>query len=442
MIITNALKEQDKPDKSLLQIQKKIEYNNILDEDVPNGRFVIQYNNVDFDCFYFHRNCKKLYVLLNGSRPVGTSPVFKRWSWYTFMDGSVLNIDDPMCRDFPNLMLGWYWGSSNRSYRHDVVEIVKKFAEKNEFSDIVFYASSGGGTAAIHCSILYEGSSAVVINPQLKVSLYEQADRFQKITGINLLDDDEFQREELMENLKQSKSKFIFCENAISNTDRKQTEYLMESFGIKECQCGLNCLSNNVVLWIYEAEGPRAHDNQEWKTMFMAIENLRKMLRDNENLEEIFKWYELFSEFWKERYNQINLLSKKRREVKTICAPLVCEDSSERKFYSSMLKIEAKSDEYNHLIIQCDLEQCTGYVLRIDSIVVSNSEDANVKATVAIKDVLYNTILFSEKITGAYKLFFFTGEDVSKIELRIYPGEIGRCKNRQITVYGVSVFKV
>ncbi|MGN0325198.1 MAG: hypothetical protein ACI4DW_02720 [Lachnospiraceae bacterium] len=154
MIITNPLKEKDSPDKGLLEIRKKILYSSLLNEAIPNGRIVIQYDNVDFDCLFVHKECKKLYVLLNGSRPVGTSPVFKRWSWYTFMDGSVLNIDDPMCRDFPNLMLGWYWGNANKSYRHDVVEIVKVFAEKYQFSDIVFYASSGGDCCNSLCNFI------------------------------------------------------------------------------------------------------------------------------------------------------------------------------------------------------------------------------------------------------------------------------------------------
>ncbi|MGN0325199.1 MAG: hypothetical protein ACI4DW_02725 [Lachnospiraceae bacterium] len=299
-----------------------------------------------------------------------------------------------------------------------------------------------GGTAAIHCAILYEGSSAVVINPQLKPRLYEQADTFEKITGINLKDDDEFCRENFMDNLKYSKSQFIFCENVASNTDKRQTEYLLELFGMKNANVGLNYLSHNAVLWIYEAEGPRAHDNQEWKTMFKAIENLRKMLRDNERLSVIKKHYELFSEFWKERYEQINLLNKKKREVTIIRAPLICEDSIKRIFYCPVLKLEENNDEYNHLIIQCDIKKRTGYVLRIDDIFVSNIEDLDVKATIVMKDVLYNTIIFSDKIIGAYKLFFITGEDVSKIELRIYPEVIGRCRNKKMTLYGISVFSV
>lgn len=48
------------------------------------------------------------------------------------------------------------------------------------------------------------------------------------------------------------------------------------------CKIGLSQLCNNLFLWIYEAEGPRAHDNQEWKTMFKAIEYLVKIVAKDE----------------------------------------------------------------------------------------------------------------------------------------------------------------
>ena len=34
--------------------------------------------------------------------------VFSRWSYYKFLNGSMLNIADPMLELYPELKLGWY----------------------------------------------------------------------------------------------------------------------------------------------------------------------------------------------------------------------------------------------------------------------------------------------------------------------------------------------
>lgn len=59
------------------------------------------------------------------------------------MNGSILNIDDPMCKLNRKLELGWYYGTETENYCDYVVDIVEIFAKQNGFKDIVFFASSG-----------------------------------------------------------------------------------------------------------------------------------------------------------------------------------------------------------------------------------------------------------------------------------------------------------
>lgn len=436
MAINNLFEQSEyTSDKNLLE-PGGVYRNQIPNGEFPNGRFIMEYNEVNYECFFFNKHKKRLYVVLNGARPIGESPVFKRWSWYTFMDGSYLNIDDPMYEDFPSIKLGWYWGNCRRSYRHDVIEIVKMFTEKYNYTEVVFYGSSGGGTAAIHCASLYEESVAVVINPQIKVSLYEQAYEFEEITGIDLLGHDEFYREDLLKQITESKSKFIFIENIRSDTDRNQTQYLLEYFSLENDNCviGLNRLCKNVFLWIYEAKGLRAHENQEWKTMFRAIEYLINIVLKDEYSQELVWRYALLSEFWKERYE---LIDKVNRQIWKINTSSLYINNSKRILYQAKMILDAKNDVYNHLTIPIIFKPCMGYLIRIDEVVVS---EENIKSVIAIKDERYNEIIFSETIDTEYNGCFFAGKDTSKIELRIYPNRLGDSQNISMIVRGLTIY--
>lgn len=101
-------------DKSLLEkTDIKLDFNSF--DTAPDGRFEISYKDIDFECF-FKRNTDSdsLYVVLNGYRSAGQNePTFKRWSYYKFIGGNLLNIDDPMTRIYTDLGLGWYYGTKD-----------------------------------------------------------------------------------------------------------------------------------------------------------------------------------------------------------------------------------------------------------------------------------------------------------------------------------------
>lgn len=167
-----------------------------LEEDeLDNGRFEIEFKGINFKCVFVHKENAPLYVLFNGAK-VGGNTFLSRWSYYSFSNGSMLNIEDPMFDLYSDLNLGWYYGNSEKSYREIIAELVKEIAKKINVanSEIIFAGSSGGGTVTIECASYIEGATAVAINPQVVLSEYGYSSKFTKITGINLNEDDKWHR--------------------------------------------------------------------------------------------------------------------------------------------------------------------------------------------------------------------------------------------------------
>jgi hypothetical protein len=138
--------KKNNSDKSLLTCKGTVELSEVKNIFLDNGHWKVSVNNKIFDIFYHEKqDSDTLYVFLNGSRAPGESPAFKRWSYFPLLNGSLLNIDDIMYQDFPDLWLGWYYGTNDTDYVDYVVEIAKTFQIKNNASKIVYFGSSGGG---------------------------------------------------------------------------------------------------------------------------------------------------------------------------------------------------------------------------------------------------------------------------------------------------------
>lgn len=305
---------------------RRIRYEDLLDEHINNGRIKIKYKETEYESIFIRQTSekiaeKKLYVILNGYRPANAGAVFKRWTWYTFIDGDLLNIDDPMCnKDYPELCLGWYWGNKEISYRHEIVEIVKQFIAKYGYGKVVYYASSGGGSAALHCAQIHEGSTSIVINPQIDLSLHVYYPKFHEITQIDVMENDIYHRNSMWNIKAFKKSNFIFCENMLAKSDRIQVTYLLEKMGIKDLHMGINRISSNGILWLYEAEGISPHDSQEWPAMFQPIIELDKLFSDQDTLKSdynalIEKNYLGLTELWYEQFHMQQEIKRMNRKI-------------------------------------------------------------------------------------------------------------------------------
>ena len=91
--------------------------------DLPNGRFYTIYNNIRFEMLFNYKKGLPLIVVLNGSK-TSMYPEFKRWSWYTFFQGSMLNIADHMYDLYKDLNLGWYFGNDKVDIRRVIVDMI------------------------------------------------------------------------------------------------------------------------------------------------------------------------------------------------------------------------------------------------------------------------------------------------------------------------------
>lgn len=289
-----------------------IEINNI--KKIEDGRFNTIVNDIEFECLFIRKNAKSLYVQLSGSRELDdTLPIFKRWSYSSFMDGSVLSIADPMYRKFDKLKLGWYYGTKEEAYCNYIIQIIESIAKyigiKNE--NIIFYASSGGGYAALYCATKMEGTTAIVINPQIDLSLYYYSREFQNITLNDLTSEDEFGRNSVIKNMLQAeKSKFILVDNCRAIEDMVQIEKLCK-YANYTIKYGLQKVCQNIALWIYDADCRPYHGAQDYASLFWAIDNIRNIF---DNIEANVNWYSYLGELWHERYMVVDKFNNARKK--------------------------------------------------------------------------------------------------------------------------------
>lgn len=279
-------------------------------ERLPNGCFDTVFHNIRFECFFHYKEGKPLYVILNGTRAAGYRgrPQFSRWSYYKFLNGSMLNIADPMLDLFQGLVLGWYYGTTKVNYRQIVAELVLRIATMYHIkeSDIIFVGSSGGGAAAIECANYVKGSKVVAINPQLVLAEHVYAKRFTEITKNNLQNDKQGHRHNAIFYLQENQyTEFILIVNMRSIEDIKQLQNVCKEKGIS-VKYGLN-IYDNLIIWIYDGnmgEYLPAHSTQEYYCIWFAIEFLVENIGDKEHLKRYEQLYRLIGEFWYEHWSQ------------------------------------------------------------------------------------------------------------------------------------------
>lgn len=276
---------------------------------LPAGRFNTNIEGIEFECFFHLGERNYLYVFLNGARKnTKESQSFFRWSYYKFLNGSMLNIVDPMLKLYPELRLGWYYGSADINLREKIAKLVEKVARmyKIEKNNIIFFGSSGGGTATFECANYIDGSKAVAINPQIILSEHGYSKEFTEITGIRLDKDTLWNRHNTILQMKDSqKIKYILIFNLRSEADMKQLQNICDEKKIK-VKYGLN-IFEELIIWIYDADAGKykiAHNAQEYYCIWFFIEFLiinadnKDYLRDNESL------FCLANEIWHNYYVQ------------------------------------------------------------------------------------------------------------------------------------------
>lgn len=254
----------------------------------PQRVFVRRVNGVDFSCLFIKGNGPYLYCIYNGAREYPynyfKSPQIPRWSYFNFISGSVLGIDDPMYVDYSDLKLGWYYGTEERFYAQDSLSIVNDICQKENInpSNIIFFSSSGGGYAALMAASMLKGTLSLAINPQLYLRNWWYAKHFCQITGIDLCTVDRFSRNDPASVLAASPSKHIIIVNIASFDDYEmQLIPLVQALGISNLRLGLN-ICNNILIWLYYAPSMESpHTSFETKGMFAYINAIALDFKEN-----------------------------------------------------------------------------------------------------------------------------------------------------------------
>lgn len=160
---------------------------NIADEDLVRGelgeyRFIIEVGRCrvpvllrlsDFDE-------SPLLVTYNGAIQRSKAPdgiVFQRSSWLDQFEASVIQLADPTMLDNKRLQIGWAQFSDDEWAIDAFFAVIQ--ALRNRFNlagadRTIHYGSSAGGFQSICCATLDRGSFALVNNPQLDWSFYNE----------------------------------------------------------------------------------------------------------------------------------------------------------------------------------------------------------------------------------------------------------------------------
>ena len=313
-----------------LLTDKKIYFDINKTEKIPNGRFNIIYKKILFECVFHFKQSQKLYVILNGALTMNP-PQFSRWSYCSFLDGSMLNLADPMYHIYTGLKLGWYYGSSEYDLRVYIAEIVKKIAEILNIKEqnIIFFGSSGGGAATIELASLINGARAVAINPQMILSEYDYGKEFMEITNNNLVESDIWHRNDGIYWINFNEHSYhILIFNLRSNSDMLQVKNICDRLCVS-VKYGINKFGHTII-WIYDAECDpfvSPHSTQEFYCIIFAVEFLLKNV-DTENFDSKYgSFFRLVNEFWYLKWQQEKLL---RMEIIDISKLVMCRECGKK----------------------------------------------------------------------------------------------------------------
>lgn len=422
----------------------KIDIDNI--NKIPDGRFSTVCNGVEFECISTGKNISKLYIVLNGSRSMQEKlPIFRRWSYYKYFDGIMLNIADPMLRKYDDINLGWYYGTENECYLDYIVTIVNKFARflGIDNKNIIFFASSGGGYAALYCSSKINSCTALVINPQIRLSMYDHANTFEKKTGLDLKVNDKFGRNNLPLLIKNApQTRFIILSNCRCKNDIEMLDDLCTTVGDNTFSYGLTEINEHIWTWVYDAVAKEPHNSQDYWPMvncILQLVDMKKFPTDKGT-------YLLLNEFWYDRsdilykdYIRDDFNEHNPTEIFSTVGNPISQMVPQRTLYKENLIIGSSDNQFNCFDFNVCLNPNTIYHLEIDGSKVLQGETTNL--VFALGNQKYSRRNFSKKIDIGKKasVYFKTGK-TDCIVLKLYPSNPGNCANISVKVYGLSLF--
>ena len=137
--------------------------------------------------YYAGHEQQPLFVILSGrvDRAKHSLPSFSRWAWaeQRMFPGHVLCVADPTLELHEGLELGWYLGTAEHDASEELADLLRRFAERLGIPEgkIIFWGSSGGGFSALALASRMENTTAVAINAQTNILVYDVAQATENI---------------------------------------------------------------------------------------------------------------------------------------------------------------------------------------------------------------------------------------------------------------------
>lgn len=436
-------------------LNDSVEYGSLaeLREKIKSGCFRIDLNGSRYECMLHMKSDKpqKLYVLFGGARtPMSqfNQTTFVRWSYHslveTFQGGAVLCVFDPMHYKYPELRLGWYYGTERECYLQTFLEVIKAIcsAYRLEKKDVIFFGSSGGGFASLYSAAIYEESMAVVLNPQIYIQNYEYAKYFEKITGIDLKIGDKFERNNLHKLISKSKSKFFIITNICSDDDVNNHLFPLCNeirIGIDKLSYGIN-ERDNILFWIYEAKGvPNPHNSVETKSIFCAIDYIASRFKSGNITEECSKLALLVNECWRDLYDAKyeTMIAKKEIDEKSFVIhtpyPIYALNSNDIVDSLYDIRLELSDKDYSFYRYK-NLSGNMFYTLQLDL------EVNYPQCTIGLIDKRNKTVhagVYNTKNRISYS--FMVGENPGELSFIVHAGLCGKSKGKSLHIKSLMV---
>jgi hypothetical protein len=142
--------------------------------DLPSGIHSIATHETFIDVLWTDRGLPTTVVVFHAAlkRSSGlTLPAFYG-KQITGTGCNFLAVADPCLYRASPVNLAWYAGAANFPLQHILPSVLRKFLIRSR--NIVFFGASGGGFAALHYSHKFPGSLAIAVNPQTRISLYNE----------------------------------------------------------------------------------------------------------------------------------------------------------------------------------------------------------------------------------------------------------------------------
>lgn len=437
-------KEMFSYNKSLVENESiYFDINNI--KEIRTGRYNTDIEDAHFEIFANIKKSDKLIIILGaGQGKHRIKPRFIRWSWYPFMDGSVICIEDPMYYNpkFQELKLGWFFGDANTNYREYTRKLVEKLCDHLNivYDNLYFYSSSGGGTVSIHMASMFKNSTAIAINPQLDIRTWEYAEKFQEIVNVDLYKSDPFERIETIQHIKKGKaSTFLIIFNIRSDSDRKQLYSFCNQiqytpkFGIQKI--------NNIVLWVYDAKSRSPHTAFEDYILYFCIMYLANLSKKGIDLNAFEELYLLFSEIWYNNwYNAMktSLIKNKTLEFVPIDEYIKLDIGK----YSHGVSFKDRTNEKNAFIkIFNKFEPNLLYKLQLYNPSINTDKKI---FSVGIFDFTEKKMLskWNIKISNQEEIVFKTGFTADNIGLVIFNGEDKKTFNNILEIESIELYVI